>query len=156
MSELAANILTSYDSHLRQSLGEAKYANLNLARALYPCAAVSAACKLRAVKVEQAKVGDLGKVKKKDLIEVVEEMISIQPKAEKNGTKRQLDMMDKIMGVVGDTDNNDGDINSAPLTKREKIQEDDFEDDGFDEWKQKMFRKAVEEGFSEYKKYLTA
>lgn len=101
-------------------------------------------------------MGDLGKVKKKDLIEVVEEMISIQPKAEKNGTKRQLDMMDKIMGVVGDTDNNDGDINSAPLTKREKIQEDDFEDDGFDEWKQKMFRKAVEEGFSEYKKYLTA
>ena len=27
---------------------------------------------------------------------------------------------------------------------------------GFDEWKQKMFRKAVDEGFSEYKKYLTA
>ena len=131
-----------------------RYANLNLDRAVYPCAAVSAACKLRSVKVDQAKLGDLSKVKRKDLMEVVEEMTTIQPKTEKNGTKRAMDMMDKIMGVVGDTDNKD-DITTAPLTKREKIQEDDFEDDGFDEWKQKMFRKAVDEGFSEYKKYLT-
>ena len=47
---------------------------------------------------------------------------------------------------------NSGD--AVSLTKREKIQEDDFEDDGFEDWKQTMFQKAVDNGFTQYKKYL--
>ena len=154
ISEFAANIMTSYETHLKQSMGEAKYSNLNLSRSVYPCAAVMSACKLKSVKIDQSKLSDLSKVKKKDLLEIVEEMIKIQPKTEKTGSKRNIDLMDKIMGVnTGESEENRE--NTAALTKREKIQEEDFEDDGFDEWKQNMFKKAVNEGFSEYKKYLT-
>lgn len=154
LSETAANIMNSYQNHLKDSLGESKYANLNLSRAIYPCAAVLAASKLRSEKIDQAKLSDLSKSKKKDLFEIVDEMIKLQPKSEKSGAKRNLDLMDKIMGASVEEKEN-GEI-AVSLTKREKIQEDDFEDDGFDDWKQTMFQKAVDNGFSQYKKYLKA
>ena len=99
LSETAANVMTSYELHLKQSLGETKFTNLNLSRAVYPCAAVVAACKLRAAKIDQSKVVDLTRGKKKDLMEIVEEMIKIQPKQDKSGVKRNLDLMDQIMGA---------------------------------------------------------
>jgi len=155
LSETAANIMKSYQNHLRETLGEAKYANLNLSRAVYPCAAVLAASKLRSEKIDLVKLSDLSKSKKKDLLDIVDEMIKLQPKSEKSGAKRNLDLMDKIMGasMAEDKENSE---NTVSLTKREKIQEDDFEDDGFEDWKQAMFKKAVDNGFTEYKKYLKA
>ena len=78
-------------------------------------------------------------------------MLKIQPKSEKTGVKRNLDLMDKIMGATADKDDK-----NEVVTKREKIQEEDFEDDGFEEWKQAMFRKVVDQGFTEYKQYLKA
>ena len=153
LSETAANIMNSYQNHLKKTLGDSKYANLNLNRAVYPCASVLAASKLRSEKIDQAKLSDLSKSKKKDLLEIVDEMIKLQPKSEKSGAKRNLDLMDKIMGASMDEEKeNSGD--AVSLTKREKIQEDDFEDDGFEDWKQTMFQKAVDNGFTQYKKYL--
>ena len=155
LSETAANIMKSYQNHLRETLGEAKYANLNLSRAVYPCASVLAASKLRSEKIDLVKLSDLSKSKKKDLLDIVDEMIKLQPKSEKTGAKRNLDLMDKIMGasMAEEKENSE---NTVSLTKREKIQEDDFEDDGFEDWKQAMFKKAVDNGFTEYKKYLKA
>ena len=46
LAESAASVMTSYEAHLVQSLGEASAANLNLGRAVYPCAAVVSAAKL--------------------------------------------------------------------------------------------------------------
>jgi len=151
LSQAAAELITSYEQHLRLSLGETKFANLNLSRAVYPCAAVGAACKLRAEKIEQAKLVDLSRGKKKDLMEIVEEMIKIQPKKDKTGVKRNLDLMDKIMGASEEKENNES---SGLMTKREKIQEEDFEDDGYEDWKESMIRKVVDQGFTQYNKYL--
>ena len=79
-------------------------------------------------------------------------MIKIQPKQDKTSVKRNLDLMDKIMGTgEGEGENSPS---AVMMTKREKIQEEDFEDDGFEEWKQTMFKKAIDNGFKEYKKYL--
>jgi len=44
---------------------------------------------------------------------------------------------------------------SVAMTKREKIQEEDFEDDGYEEWKESMLKKAVKQGFTQYQKYLS-
>ena len=152
LSQTAANMMTSYETHLKQSLGETKFSNLNLSRTVYPCAAVVAAAKLRGEKIDQGKVADLSRVKKKDLLEIVEEMIKIQPKQDKSSVKRNLDLMDKIMG----TGEEEGETSAAAvvMTKREKIQEEDFEDDGYEEWKDAMIRKVVDQGFTQYKKYL--
>ena len=60
LSETAANIMSSYESHLKQTLGD-KFADLNLSRSLYPCAAVMTACKLRHEKIDQAKIVDLSR-----------------------------------------------------------------------------------------------
>jgi len=151
LAETAGKIITSYESHLKQTLGEVKFANLNLGRAVYPCAAVLAASKLRPEKIDQTKLTDLSRVKKKELTEIVEEMLKTQPKQDKSGVKRNLDLMDKIMGACEEKENSE---HAVMMTKREKIQEDDFEDDGYEEWKQDMIRKAVERGFTQYKKYL--
>ena len=140
VSETAGNVMTSYETHLKQTLGETKFANLNLSRAVYPCAAVVAAAKLRGEKIDQGKVADLSRVKKKDLLEIVEEMIKIQPKQEKSSVKRNLDLMDKIMGSGEDEGENNA--SAVVMTKREKIQEDDFEDDGYEEWKEAMIRRV--------------
>lgn len=152
VSETAANIMTSYETHLKGSLGETKFANLNLSRAVYPCAAVVAAAKLRGEKIDQGKVADLSRVKKKDLLEIVEEMIKIQPKQDKTSVKRNLDLMDKIMG----TGEGEGESSASAvvMTKREKIQEEDFEDDGYEEWKDALIRQVVDQGFTQYKKFL--
>jgi len=148
LSETAATIMSNYENHLKLTLGD-KFGDLNLSRDIYPCAAVMTASKLRHEKIDQAKIVDLSRSKKKDLQDIVDEMVKIQPKSEKTGAKRNLDLMDKIMGA-----NEDDKETGATMTKREKIQEDDFEDDGFEEWKQTMFKKVVDEGFTEYKKYL--
>ena len=143
--------MTSYESHLKETLGEVKFSNLNLTRAVYPCAAVVAAAKLKAGKIDQTKVTDLSRVKKKELMEIVEEMMKIQPKQDKSSVKRNLDLMDKIMGASEEKENSE---DAVMMTKREKIQEEDFEDDGYEEWKKAMIRKAVDSGFTQYKKYL--
>ena len=152
VAELAASNLALYTGHLTQSLGQLAAANINLARPVYPCAAVAAAAKIRGEKVDQTKLTDLSRAKKKDLQDIVEEMLKLQPKTEKSGSKRGLDLMDKIMGadVTGDKENQD----SAAQTKREKIQEGDYDDDGFEEWKQSVFRKVIGQGFTQYEKYL--
>lgn len=144
-------MMTSYESHLRQSLGETKFANLNLSRAVYPCAVVVAACKQRAEKIDLTKATDLSRVKKKELMEIVEEIIKLQPKQDKSSVKRNLDLMDKIMGSTEEKEESE----SVAMTKREKIQEEDFEDDGYEEWKESMLKKAVKQGFTQYQKYLS-
>jgi len=151
VSETAGNMMTSYESHLRQSLGETKFANLNLSRAVYPCAVVVAACKQRAEKIDLTKATDLSRVKKKELMEIVEEIIKLQPKQDKSSVKRNLDLMDKIMGSTEEKEESE----SVAMTKREKIQEEDFEDDGYEEWKESMLKKAVKQGFTQYQKYLS-
>ena len=79
-------------------------------------------------------------------------MIKIQPKQDKSSVKRNLDLMDKIMGTgEGESENSSS---AVMMTKREKIQEEDFEDDGYEEWKAAMIRKVVDQGFTQYKKYL--
>lgn len=154
LAESAASVMTSYEDHLVQSLGEASAANLNLGRAVYPCAAVVAAAKIRGDKIDLAKITDISKVKKKDLQEIVDEMLKLQPKSDKKGAKRNLDLMDKIMGASVEEEKENSETGVGAMTKREKIQEEDFEDDGFEEWKQTMFKKAIDNGFKEYKKYL--
>ena len=154
LAESAASIMTSYESHLVQTLGEASAANLNLGRAVYPCAAVVSAAKIRGDKIDLGKITDISRVKKKDLQEIVDEMVKLQPKIEKKGAKKNLDLMDKIMGASVGEDKEHCETGAGTMTKREKIQEEDFEDDGFQEWKQTMFKKAVDQGFKEYKKYL--
>merc|ERR1712111_318628 len=103
LSEAAANVMANYENHLKQTLGE-KFADLNLSRSLYPCAAVMSACKIRHEKIDQAKIVDLSRSKKKDLQDIVDEMVKIQPQGEKSGAKRNLDLMDKIMGANEDHD----------------------------------------------------
>ena len=154
LAESAASVMTSYEAHLVQSLGEASATNLNLGRAVYPCAAVVSAAKLRGDKIDLAKITDISKVKKKDLQEIVDEMMKLQPKSEKKGTKRNLDIMDKIMGASVEEEKENSENGVGAMTKREKIQEEDFEDDGFEEWKQAMFKKAIDNGFNDYKQYL--
>ena len=154
VAERAAKVLTIYEAHLKETLGEARFGNLNLDRSVYPCAAVSAACKVIGEKVDLGKLGEVSRAKKKDLLELSEEMFNLQPdKDDKKGTKKKLDFMDKIMGVSEEGKEN-GEAETSDKKFRGRIKEEDFEDDGYEDWKEGMLRKAVDEGFSKYKKYL--
>ena len=55
---------------------------------MYLCAAVNAACKIIGEKIDLAKLSEISRAKKKDLIELSEEMVNLQPdKDDKSGTE---------------------------------------------------------------------
>ena len=92
-------------------------------------------------------------MKKRDLVELVEEMVAQAPdkKMGQRGEKgkNHQDFMDKIMGTGEDKENDE-----TKKGVRQRIKEDDIEDDGFEDWRQDILRRAVEEGFTKYKKHL--
>lgn len=154
VSERAAKVMSCYEEHLKVTFGEARFLDMNLNRSVYPCAAVNTACKIIGEKIEFGKLCEISKAKKKDLVELCEEMLNLQPEKNDNkGTKKKLDFMDKIMGVGEEfKENNEKEINEKRFKGR--VKEDDFEDDGYEDWKEAMLRKAVDEGYTKYKKYL--
>jgi len=143
-AEKAAKVLSVYEHRIKETFGEARCDALNLGKPVYPCAAVSAACKSLGEKLDLARLVEISRGKKRDLLELSEEMTSLQTDGEgKNGSKKKLDFMDKIMGVCeGSKENSEGDQGDR---KSRRIREEDFEDDGFEDWKEGMLRMAVEE-----------
>ena len=87
--------------------------------------------------------------KKKEVVDLTEEILEVQPKESKAGNKKQIDFMDKIMGTGEDDEHDD-----KPSVKRLKVQEEECEDDGFEEWREGIINKAVEMGFTKYKQFL--
>jgi len=151
----AAKVLSGYEDSLKETYGEVRFGALNLGRPVYPCAAILAACKVIGEKVDFGKLCEVSRAKKKDLVELGDEMYNLHPDKgeDKTGTKKKLDFMDKIMGISDDCkENSESEVSEKK--GRGRIKEDDFEDDGYENWKEAMLRKAVDEGFIKYKKYL--
>jgi hypothetical protein len=101
---------------------------------------------------ELARLTELSRVKRKELQQLVEEMLAVAPDFKKGLAnavgKGHQDLMGKIMGTDED------DTKEVKKGIRERIKEEDFEDDGFDEWRQDILRRAVAEGFTKYSKHL--
>ena len=73
---------------MKETFGEARFDALNLVRPVYVCAAVNAACKIIGEKIDIAKLSEISRAKKKDLLELSEEMVNLQPdKDDKSGTE---------------------------------------------------------------------
>jgi len=153
LSEKAGKVLSVYESHMKETFGEARCDALNLGKPVYPCAAVNAACKSMGEKIDLVKLCEISRGKKRDLLELSEEMSNLQTdNNDKSSTKKKLEFMDKIMGIS--TDSKENIENGCDRKVRGRIREEDFEDDGYEEWKEGILRKAVDEGYSKYKKYL--
>jgi len=150
----AASVLKTYTAHLASGLAKAATSHLSLERSLYPCAAVATAARLAGEKADISKCAELGRCKRKELVEVVEEMVKAAPDA-KNGPssvkKEHQDFMEQIMGVEEKIDQENSETKKGI---RDRIKEEDFEDDGFEEWRQQILRKAVDAGHVKYKKFL--
>ena len=73
---------------LLETLGPARSANVSLDKPMYPCAAVHAAAKAAGLKVDQAKLAELSRCKKKELAELVEAIASCQPEDSKDAKKK--------------------------------------------------------------------
>ena len=103
VSGQAAKVLITYENKLVETLGPARSANVSLDKPMYPCAAVHAAAKAAGLKVDQAKLAELSRCKKKELAELVEAMASCQPEAskeaKKKGVTKQLQFVEQIMGM---------------------------------------------------------
>ena len=89
---------------------------------------------------------------RKDLNEMCEEMLGLQPKEEKT-VKRKLHLMEQIM-VGAEEKEHEGEEESQERNVRDRLKEEEVEDDGYKEWKEEILLRAVQEGFTEYKKYL--
>jgi len=154
LASQAASVLKTFTTHLESGLGQAATSNLRLDRPVYPCAAVAAAAKLVGEKPDISKCAELGRCKRKELVEIVEEMVKASPDVKNGPTgvkKEHQEFMDQIMG----TDENIEHENSESKKGiRERMKEEDFEDDGFEEWRQAILRKAVDAGLVKYKKFL--
>ena len=151
----AASVLKTYSAHLASGLAQAATSHLSLERPLYTCAAVAAAARLVGEKADISKCAELGRCKRKELVEVVEEMVKAAPDA-KNGPsavkKEHQDFMEQIMGVEEEEIGRENSETKKGI--RDRIKEEDFEEDGFEEWRQQILRKAVDGGLVKYKKFL--
>ena len=88
VSGQAAKVLTTFENKLVETLGPARSANMSLDKPMYPCAAVHAAAKAAGLKVDQAKLAELSRCKKKELAELVEAIASCQPEDSKDAKKK--------------------------------------------------------------------
>ena len=142
VSGQAAKVLTTFENKLVETLGPARSANMSLDKPMYPCAAVHAAAKAAGLKVDQAKLAVLSRCKKKELAELVEAMASCQPEAskeaKKKGVTKQLQFVEQIMGMGEEGEEKGG---SEGGKGRNKDFVEDFEDDGFEEWKRVLCKK---------------
>ena len=97
---------------------------------------------------------DFLRCKRKELVEVAEEMVKAAPDS-KNGPstvkKEHQDFMEQIMGVEEKLDREHSETKKGI---RDRMKEEDFEEDGFEEWRQQILRKAVDAGLNKYKKFL--
>ena len=84
LSMQAASVLKIYTAHLESGLAKAVSSHLSLDRPLYPCAAVAAAAKLAGEKPDISKCAELGRCKRKEVVDVLEEMVKAAPDS-KNG-----------------------------------------------------------------------
>lgn len=152
----AANILTAYEAGLRTSLGEARFAHVSLTKPIYACAAVGSACRVAGEKADMGRLAELSRAKKKELADLVEEMMVTAPDKKMKGSKgrKNLNLMETIMGMEEDEEETKENKDTKKGI-RERIKEDDLEDDGFDEWRQAILHRAVSDGLTKYKKYLT-
>merc|ERR1711874_254746 len=152
---MATKVLKNYEDKLVKNLGPARSQNVSLDKPVYPCAAVQVACKFSGEKVAQPKLLELSRAKKKELDQVVDEMMECQPEKmddKKRGVSKQLQFLEQVMG-----DNMEESGEGQEEGKKSKGRElDDFEDDGFYEWKNNILKKAVDAGFKQYQKYLTS
>ena len=154
MAESASKILNKYETHMHDTFGKNLCeTSANFGRPVFPCAAVSAACKIASEKFDHSKLIDISRAKKSELLALSDNMFNLQPTDNgKKGTRKKLDFMDKIMGVNDDAKENVEDETDGKV--RSRVKEEDFEDDGYEDWKQMMLKKAVEDGYSKYRKYL--
>ena len=154
LAEKAAKVLTVYETHMKETFGEVRCDALNLGKPVYPCAAVNAACKAIGEKIDLVKLCEISRGKKRDLLELSEEMMNLQTDVDvkSGGTKKKLDFMDKIMGV-SEAGQENSETGGGDRKGRGRIREEDFEDDGYDDWKEAILRKAVDDGYLKYKKF---
>ena len=154
LASQAASVLKTFTTHLESGLGQAATSNLRLDRPVYPSAAVAAAAKLVGEKPDISKCAELGRCKRKELVEIVEEMVKASPDVKNGPTgvkKEHQEFMEQIMGTDENIENENSESKKGI---RERMKEEDFEDDGFEEWRQAIVRKAVDAGLVKYKKFL--
>ena len=59
--------------------------------------------------------------------------------------------MEQIMGVEEEIDRENSETKKGI---RDRMKEEDFEEDGFEGWRQQILKKAVDAGHVKYKKFL--
>jgi len=148
----AAAVLAAFTQHLQDTLVPAAFAHLRLQRPIYPCAALAAAARQLGDKPDLGRLAELSRAKKKELVELVEEMARVAPDIKKSKTeatvgKDHQELMGRIMGT---------EEVKARAGARERMKEEDWEEDGFEDWRQAILGRAVAAGMDQYKEFLAA
>jgi len=150
MADKAAKLLKTYENHLIETFGEGRCNDLNLNKPIFPCGAVHATCKVSEFKLDLPKLCELARGKKKDLLDLSEEMVSlISDKKKVKDNNKDANLLDVLKEEDVEDDNHQSDRKT-----RVRVKEEDFEDDGYEEWKDAILRKAVSKGFHQFEKYI--
>merc|ERR1711915_573062 len=100
---------------------------------------------------------EISRTSKKDLVDLSEKMLGLMPNKDLKKEKAKADsqdLMDRIMGTGEDSVRDN--LEEEKTGVRDRIKEDVLDDDGFEEWRQAILRRAVDQGFVKYKKYLVS
>ncbi|XP_023331943.1 uncharacterized protein LOC111704053 [Eurytemora carolleeae] len=142
----AKELLNLYEKHIRETYGEDRAKSVDTSKELYLCAAVYAAGKQVNIKLDTNKLVILGKTKKKEMTDLGSEMIKLVPV--KSVRKSSSTSSGPILTPLKESNRNESGV------KRKVGEMVEMDDEGFQEWKKDVLRKAVAAGFNKYRKYL--
>jgi len=148
--------LQSYHDHLLKTFGEDRAKSVNLKKEMYVCSAYYAAAKHSKVKVDIQKLVELAKTKKKEVIELGDEMLKLMQKTAATNAdtpSKQNHVRSNLLPLLQEEPDAKKPKSSTSATNY--VDEYDQSDEDFLAWKQSILQKAVDGGFTQYAQYLT-
>jgi len=145
----AKGVLDVYEKYLLNLYGAERTKSINLSKSLYLCAAFYAAGKYTQHKLETQRLVELAATKKKDVIELGDQMVALLS-VRKEMSKKTASLSDSILGTIQEEPQEE-----PKDSLKRKMDESDGPTEDFQAWKMKILKKAVDAGFKQYEKYIT-
>jgi len=143
-----------YQSDIVSKRGKQMCQDIDWEKSIYLCSALVAASKLNKAKIDINKLVDIAKHSKKEITDVSDEMFKLltenKSKTGKKSLKSLQEEFDEIENVSVESKDKDN-------NKRKTEEETDLDPaEAFQAWKQDILKRAVQSGFSKYKKFIIA
>lgn len=141
-----------YQADMASKRGHQMCKHIDWDKSIYLCSSLVAASKLNKAKIDVNKLVDIAKHTKKEITDVSDEMLKLLTENKSKTGKKSLKPLEEEVEIDVAIESKADDNN-----KRKIEEETDLDPaEAFQAWKQDILKRAVQSGFSKYKKFIVA